>query len=175
MLPTQVHRHIKQFVHTGNLNDIEQTILAIHNLISRNKKFVLEFDTLEDLRFSFRPKLVDLGNMIANNAKIEFEFDPEDPQSTTIISRAYPFMDQTDEEIVEQKKWIVFFLYDLLQQFSVDLEFSSNEKIIADSNANLTRNALTRLFQPRRNKENTPRWYKEMKKLLPLIRAGIQS
>lgn len=58
----------------------------------------------------------------------------------------------------------ILLFYDLLQQFGIDLD--SNEKLLGDSNANLTRNALTQLFRTRRsNLTNSPRWYKEMKRL----------
>lgn len=175
-IPTELNRHIRQFVHAGDLRTIEQTILAIHNLISRNKKFVLEFDAVEDLKFSFTPKYLRVNdNEVINTTKIELDFDPHHTQSVSIIGRAFPFSHQTEDEIGEQKKWIVFFLYDLLQQFDVDLEYQSNAKLIAGSNANLTRNALAELFWTRRtvNQAHTPRWYKEMKKLIPLIRAGM--
>ena len=172
-IPNQLSRHIKQFVHTGNLDDIERTLLAVHNLLTRNQKFKLDFDAPEDLTFSFLPKNVTLGNETFNATKIELKFEPQIPLSTSLISRAYPFQDQTPSEIRKQKIWIVIFLYDLLQQFGVDLEM--NEKLLRDSQANVTPRALAQLLKKHHHVDKTdpPRWYKEMKKLLPILRAGM--
>jgi len=173
-VPTQVHKHIRQFVHTDDLNDIEETILAIENLLSRNKKFVLDFNSLEDLKFTFRPRMVNFGHDVMNATMIELRYEPEIPLSLSIIGKAYPFQDQSANEIREQKKWLVFFLYDLLQQFGVDPEV--NEALLASSNANLTRKAFAQLLRSRRtiNKADAPRWFKEFSRLIPHIRTNMR-
>jgi len=172
-VPTQVHKHIRQFVYTDDLNDIEQTILAIENLLSRNKKFVVEFNALEDIKFTFRPRMVNLTHEPINATMIELRFEPQIPLSLSIIGKAYPFQEQSANQIREQKKWLVFLLYDLLQQFGVDPEM--NEALLASSNANLTRKAFAQLLRSRRtiNKADAPRWYKELSRLIPLIRASM--
>ena len=172
-VPHQLDRNILQYVHVGNLTDIEQTILAVENLISRDKKFVLDFDSIEDLKFVFKPKFSVHGHDTWNVSMIQLQFEPGDVQSLSIIGKAYPFLYQTPEQIQEQKKWIVFFIYDLLQQYNADPDL--NHKLFTTSNANLTRNAFAQLLRTRRmmDKAHAPRWYREMKKLLPTIRSAM--
>lgn len=175
-LPTQIGRQIKKFVHKGNQNDIEQIILAIENLISRNKKFILTLDQGEEFRFSFlpkKPKILGDGTEM-NGTKIDLYFNPYDVDVASIHSFAYPFLKKSKEEIEDQKKWIVFLIYDILQQFGVSLDWDSNENIIRTANANIGQKAFSDLLKSRRTayKESIPRWYSGFKKLLHLIRAS---
>ena len=173
-LPSQLNTYIKDYVYTGQQSDIEQIIFAIENLISRNKKFVLTFDQGEEFTFSFLPKRITLSNKILDTTKIDLFFDSSDADAVSIQSYVFPFQDRSDEEIKEQKKWIVFFIYDLIQQFGIDLEWDSNKKILRTSNAYLTRKAFAQLLKSCRtaSKENIPRWYVEYKKIVRFIRAS---
>jgi hypothetical protein len=173
-LPTQITRYVKQFVHTGDQNDIEQIILAIENLISRDKKFVLTLNQEEEFTFSFLPKKTTLGNEIIHTTKIELFFDPSDPDAASIKSHVFPFEDKPPDEIKKSKKWIVFFIYDLIQQFGIDLEWYSHIKIIRTANAHLTPKTFAQLLKTCRTtpKQQIPRWYLEYNKLLNFIRVS---
>lgn len=169
-VPDQISRHIRGFVSTGSLGDVEHAILAVQNLLFRSRRFVLEFDQDEDIRFVFRPRVADGVDVMI----IELQYDPPDAQTASITLRAYPFQYQTGEQIEEQKRWILFLIYDLLQQFGVDFEYDSNARILAMANANLTRRALTAMFR-RLRQSNAPQWYKDFRKVIPIIRGRIAS